>query len=166
MVEYGNIQQRGKKGMALIRCPECEKEVSEKAISCPNCGYVFEKMKFCKFCGSRIPIDSVVCVKCGRQVENAGSGADGITINNVSNASSSASASSTQQSVRKEREKKEVNRITALLLCIFLGYFGAHKFYEGNVGMGVLYMFTFGLFGVGWIVDIFIILGKPNPYYV
>jgi uncharacterized membrane protein YvbJ len=24
--------------MALIKCPECQKEVSDKAISCPNCG--------------------------------------------------------------------------------------------------------------------------------
>lgn len=25
--------------MALIKCPECDKEVSDKASSCPNCGY-------------------------------------------------------------------------------------------------------------------------------
>lgn len=25
--------------MALIKCPECEKEISDKAVSCPNCGY-------------------------------------------------------------------------------------------------------------------------------
>lgn len=25
--------------MALISCPECNKEISDKAISCPNCGY-------------------------------------------------------------------------------------------------------------------------------
>lgn len=25
--------------MALINCPECNKEISDKAISCPNCGY-------------------------------------------------------------------------------------------------------------------------------
>jgi len=25
--------------MALINCPECNKEVSDKAVSCPNCGY-------------------------------------------------------------------------------------------------------------------------------
>ena len=30
--------------MALINCPECGKEVSDQAISCPNCGYVFKKM--------------------------------------------------------------------------------------------------------------------------
>lgn len=25
--------------MALIECPECKKEISDKATSCPNCGY-------------------------------------------------------------------------------------------------------------------------------
>ena len=25
--------------MVLIKCPECEKDVSEKARACPNCGY-------------------------------------------------------------------------------------------------------------------------------
>lgn len=25
--------------MALIKCPECKKEISDKAVSCPNCGY-------------------------------------------------------------------------------------------------------------------------------
>jgi len=25
--------------MALIKCPECSKEVSDKAVSCPNCGF-------------------------------------------------------------------------------------------------------------------------------
>ena len=29
--------------MALIQCPECEKEVSEDAEVCPNCGYVLMK---------------------------------------------------------------------------------------------------------------------------
>ena len=25
--------------MALITCPECEKEISDKAKKCPNCGH-------------------------------------------------------------------------------------------------------------------------------
>ena len=28
--------------MALIKCPECGKEVSDKASSCPNCGHPIE----------------------------------------------------------------------------------------------------------------------------
>lgn len=29
--------------MALIKCPECEHEVSDTAITCPNCGYTLKK---------------------------------------------------------------------------------------------------------------------------
>lgn len=40
-----------------------------------------------------------------------------------------------------------------VLLAWFLGYFGAHKFYRKKTGMGCLYLFTMGLFGIGWIGD-------------
>ena len=45
------------------------------------------------------------------------------------------------------------NITTEFLLCLFLGFFGAHKFYRGKTGMGILYLLTAGLFGIGWIVD-------------
>ena len=38
-------------------------------------------------------------------------------------------------------------------VCALLGYFGVHKFIEKKIGQGFLYLFTLGLFGVGWIVD-------------
>ena len=44
---------------------------------------------------------------------------------------------------------------TALLLCVFLGMFGAHQYYVGKIGKGILYTCTFGIFGFGWIIDIF-----------
>lgn len=49
------------------------------------------------------------------------------------------------------------NKKIDLILCILFGYLGAHKFYEGKKAMGLLYLFTFGLCGIGWIVDILII---------
>lgn len=49
-------------------------------------------------------------------------------------------------------------RLVALLLCIFLGPLGAHLFYVGKIGKGILYLFTAGLFGIGWIIDIIKIL--------
>lgn len=53
------------------------------------------------------------------------------------------------------------SRMAALLLCIFLGFFGAHQFYVGKVVKGLLYLFTGGLFGIGWLIDLFkIILGS------
>ena len=43
--------------------------------------------------------------------------------------------------------------IVKFVLCIFLGYFGVHYFYEKKIGLGLLYLFTGGLFGIGWFVD-------------
>ena len=31
--------------MALIQCPECGKEVSDKAGKCPHCGYPLEELE-------------------------------------------------------------------------------------------------------------------------
>lgn len=56
------------------------------------------------------------------------------------------------------------NKWVALLLCFFLGFIGAHKFYEGKAGMGILYILTFGLFGIGWFIDLIVILCKPTHY--
>ncbi len=49
------------------------------------------------------------------------------------------------------------SKMAALLLCIFVGWLGIHRFYAGKVGTGILYLFTGGLLGLGWIVDIIVI---------
>jgi hypothetical protein len=50
------------------------------------------------------------------------------------------------------------SRTTALILCLLLGYFGGHQFYAGRKGMGIIYIFTVGIFLFGWVTDFMIIL--------
>jgi TM2 domain-containing membrane protein YozV/uncharacterized Zn finger protein (UPF0148 family) len=42
-------------------------------------------------------------------------------------------------------------------LAAFLGMFGVHRFYTGQFKLGLLYLFTMGLMGFGWLYDIFTI---------
>ena len=119
------------------------------------------KTKFCKHCGAKIPEDAVICTACGRQVEAVAGAANQPSIV-INNANTNTNTNVNMNGVMGRPKNKWV----ALLLCIFLGFFGAHKFYEGKVGMGILYIFTGGLFCIGLFVDFFTLLFKPNPYYV
>ena len=136
--------------MPLIaaKCTQCGANLKNDEASCEYCGTPFlkeqaktESTKFCKFCGDKIHSEAVVCPKCGRQVE----------------------VITGQQVISGGRKKY---KLAALLLCILFGFFGAHKFYEGKNTMGIIYVFTFGLFFIGWVVDIIILAYKPNIYYV
>lgn len=51
--------------------------------------------------------------------------------------------------VTSDKSKK-----TALLMCLFGGWFGLHLYYVGRVGRGLLYTCTFGFFFLGWFVDL------------
>lgn len=118
-----------------------------------------EKTKFCKHCGAKIPEDAVICSHCGRQVEEVKSNAcqPNIVINN---------SNSNVNRVDAMPYGRRKDKWVSFLLCLFLGFLGAHKFYEGKVGMGILYLFTSGLFGIGWFIDCISLLLKPNPYFV
>jgi TM2 domain-containing membrane protein YozV len=82
---------------------------------------------FCSQCGNKINTDSSFCEKCRYHVSNE-----------VQNNS--------PKSAR-----------TALLLCLFLGAIGAHRFYVGKIGTGILMLLTWGGLGIWVLVDIILI---------
>lgn len=72
---------------------------------------------------------------------------------------------SKQKEIKGIKKTNSKSRGIALILCIFLGFLGFHRFYLGYLGWGVIYLLTLGFFGIGWIIDIFRLLGgslKPK----
>ena len=45
------------------------------------------------------------------------------------------------------------SRLLAMILCCLLGELGFHRFYVGKHKTGILYILTFGAFGIGTLVD-------------
>ena len=72
----------------------------------------------------------------------------------VSPAPQMMSSNANSSIVRADKPTSEKSKTVTLLLCIFLGYFGAHYFYVGKYLKGVLYFFTMGIFMLGWLWDI------------
>ena len=48
--------------------------------------------------------------------------------------------------------------VTTLILAIFFGYFGVHRFYTGHTGIGIIQLLTAGGCGVWYIIDIIMIV--------
>lgn len=119
--------------------------------------------KYCKHCGELIDYDCIICPKCGKQVEKLESANSNptIVVNNSAVSNSNATATAINAPIVGGRPK---NKWISFFLCLFT-IFG-HKIYEGKIGMAILYFFTGGLFCIGWIIDLVVILTKPNPYYV
>jgi hypothetical protein len=125
---------------------------------------------YCKYCAELVDEDCIVCPHCGKQIAELKYSNQGQAPINIVNTNTNANTNdntnvNTNVNGMGGMVEKVCNKWVAFFLCLLLGFFGAHKFYEGKIGMGFLYFFTAGLFTIGWIVDCIIILTKP-PYYV
>ncbi len=95
--------------------------------------------QYCSSCGEIIKREAEICPECG--VRNSGVGG-------------SASAGSK-------------DRVTAGVLAILLGWFGAHKFYLGDTGLGLLYLCFFwtGIPGLVGIIEGILYLTKTDEEF-
>ena len=83
---------------------------------------------FCRSCGSVIKKEAEICPKCGVRQRNTYAMSDIST-----------------------------RWLTALLLAIFAGCLGIHRFYLGKIGTGVLMIVTLGGLGIWALIDIILI---------
>lgn len=61
------------------------------------------------------------------------------------------------------------SQLAALLLCLFIGIFGVHRFYLGYIWQGVVQLLTLGVFGIWTLIDLILIATgdlqpKSGPY--
>jgi TM2 domain-containing membrane protein YozV len=54
--------------------------------------------------------------------------------------------------------KSEKLILPAFVLCLLFGMFGAHRFYVGKIGTGILMILTFGGLGIWSLIDLVVIL--------
>ena len=105
---------------------------------------------YCSKCGAFNSDDDFFCTQCGsrlNQPESARSdpAPQPVVVNVVNQTAASA-------------PYPYKSKWTAFFLCFFFGFLGIHRFYVGKNGTGLLWMFTFGFFGLGALVDFFSIL--------
>lgn len=134
-------------------------------MKCSKCGTEFEG-KFCPECGT--PIAGIVTMNQlqdqTQYQQNFGTGPlptqmpTIIINNNNTNTNTNTNTNANLGNTFASRGISSKSKMITLLLAIFLGYWGIHYFYVGKTGMGILYLFTAGIFGIGWIMDIIRIL--------
>ena len=113
---------------------------------CPMCGAPLDNGK-CGYCGYTMPV--VVPQAASTPSKNP------VTQTEIHTASPIVMQVSASPTITYGVSQN--SKTATLLLCIFLGYLGAHKFYVGKIGGGLLYLLTGGLFGLGWLIDIIVI---------
>jgi TM2 domain-containing membrane protein YozV len=143
--------------VALINCPECSKEISDKAGACPQCGcpiasekptleYTLPRMKWDFEAGDFI---CVKCPKCGKDSKIKKSIAHKTDFGYSLNGEGSCSCGLVFDAISRDPGSSQSSqnlayypsrRSTAGLLSLLLGGLGVHHFYLGKPGAGFLFL--------------------------
>lgn len=138
-----------------MRCPYCEEKISPTDERCPSCG---------ARTGYQKPVENAPnCTDCGEKVN------DRTTFCRVDAEPhwqerkqgwipETEKTGDFAQGARSDRKKW-----TAFFLCLVFGSLGLHRFYLGRLGSGILYLLTGGVFYIGWLVDLLLILTDRLP---
>jgi len=112
-------------------CRNCGSEVSEKAVMCVTCGVPpMAGNKYCPNCKTETAADAIICMKCGVSLKG--------------------------EKAIIEGDGKDW--LTTLLLCLFLGGLGIHRFYTKHTWIGIVQLLTLGGCGIWALIDFIMII--------
>lgn len=109
---------------------------------------------YCKKCGKEIA-DATICPACGASQISDSDVKQPVVVDVVNNNTNMNQNNNINGFIGNYPYK---SKWIAFFLCLFLGEFGIHRFYVGKTGTGLIWLFTVGLGGVGWLIDLIMIL--------
>lgn len=107
---------------------------------------------YCRNCGNEVPEKAVMCVNCGTPPKSGNK----YCYNCKAETSPNATVCMKCGVTLNENEGKDW--LTTLLLCIFVGTLGIHRFYTKHTKIGVVQLLTLGGCGIWTLVDLILIV--------
>ncbi len=106
-------------------------------MKCPNCGAEITDNNICEYCGTKVEEKQQTVI-----------------INNYYTTDGQAGEPPRYAYNVQPEYISDKNKWVTFGLCFFFGFWGVHYFYVRKIGMGILYLLTVGLFGIGWLIDL------------
>lgn len=155
-------------------CRNCGLVIPTEATKCPFCDST-SGTNYCTKCGSGTTSSDTVCSVCASPLtirpnigyipsqppipsQNQSSGQQQYRPTPPPRQNNQSNGEQSYDNMNGNQDDSKHDWLITLLLCIFLGYFGVHRFYTKNFVAGLIQFFTGGLCGIWWLIDLIMIL--------